>query len=199
MNERNEIKSAWEIALEKVRNIQMSEEELNRTGYVEEGKKIAARFIREGKPDLAFSMKKYPKDAKAHVQEGIEFVLFCNIVLPITDSLKKDALNAIEGLKVLYQGKRTFIGILSAVRELLESYRVDREENYRKLKKSFQMRMENTKRAVEDQLGLKVKIEARNHPEFIKEWRMLLTQLDGEYSRILEEYKEKLRRSLKEE
>ena len=49
-------------------------------------------------------------------------------------------------------------------------------------------------KAVQQQLGslMRVKIDVEKQPQFQEEWRKIQTQLDSQYFKLLDEYKEEL-------
>ena len=94
-----EIKSAMEIAMEKIEKLgSVSEDERLGWKYIPEGKKLAARYIK-GDSDLDTELKKYEDDVKKYVIEGAGEILVKNINLPKDDSAKRNNKQAMNGLK----------------------------------------------------------------------------------------------------
>ena len=68
------IKSALEIALEKIKSMDIPEEELKKTGYLETGKKIAGKYLQTvGEFSLKGTLESYSGKERKHIKEGIEF------------------------------------------------------------------------------------------------------------------------------
>jgi len=80
-----EIKSALEIAMEKVDKLgEATEEERLKWKYVPEGEKLAARYLKQNLNLLA-ELSQYEEKARKHVTEGAQDILVRNINLPRRD------------------------------------------------------------------------------------------------------------------
>ncbi|MFN3966462.1 MAG: hypothetical protein ACK4JE_02030 [Endomicrobiia bacterium] len=189
----NVIKSALEIALEKAKNIKVSDKELERIKYIEEGKKIAGQYLVKEKYNINSVLKSYKEVSKKYILESIESVFLSNIVLPKTKTAKKEIRKALEGMVSIKENKQLALQICGEIDQLLDNYRKYVEENYRHLKKEFQAQFEDTRKAVENQLGIKVKVEVESNPEFQRQWREIISQIDSQYTSVLEEYKQRLK------
>ena len=84
-----EIKSAREIAMEKVEKLgEVAEEERLKWKYVPEGEKLAARYLKQNL-NLLPELSKFGEESKKYVIEGAQDVMIRNIELPRNDSLRK--------------------------------------------------------------------------------------------------------------
>jgi len=86
-----DIKSAWEIAQEKLGKIgEATPEERVRWKYIPEGERLAAQYIKDD-TNLAAEINKYTDPPeKKYVKQGAEEVLIRNVSLPTTDFAKKN-------------------------------------------------------------------------------------------------------------
>ena len=189
----NVIKSAWEIALEKLKDTKVSDKELQEAEYFDEGKKIAVRFLKEEKIDLDKLLSAYPDSERKSVKEGFEHILYINVVLPKSERALKENRKAMEGLVIIKKKKQEAAQICNVIEEQLKNYHKQREEVYKQIKKQFEKQFEQTKQALEQQLGRAVNIEVGNQPEFQKQLKEIYAQLDSEYTAFLEEYKNQLK------
>jgi len=190
-----EIKSAMEIAMEKVEKLgEATEEERLKWKYVPEGEKLAARYLKQNLNLLA-ELGKYDGKSKACVAEGIQEVLIRNIDLPRNDVIRKANRRALEGIKLLKQDKVAAENVFSRMRRVFEHYteqgEQQRKQAYESLKADFEARLQQ---ALRQQMGTVagVKIDVERQPQFLEEWRRLQAQLDSQYSRLLDEYKQEL-------
>ena len=190
-----EIKSAMEIAMEKVEKLgEATEEERLKWKYVPEGEKLAARYLKQNLNLLA-ELGKYDGKSKACVAEGIQEVLIRNIDLPRNDFIRKANRRALEGIKLLKQDKVAVENVFSRMRRVFEHYteqgEQQRKQAYESLKADFEARLQQ---ALRQQMGTVagVKIDVERQPQFLEEWRRLQAQLDLQYSRLLDEYKQEL-------
>ncbi len=190
-----EIKSALEIALEKVEKLgEVTEEERLRWKYVPAGEKLAARYLKQNLNMLA-ELGKFEDKAKNYVIEGAQEVLIRNIELPRNDFLGKKNKRVMEGMKLLKNDKVSVENVFSKIRRVFEHYaeqgEQQRNQAYESLKADVGARIQQ---AVKQQLGpmANVRIDVESQPQFQEEWRRMLAQLDAQYTRLLDEYKQEL-------
>jgi len=190
-----EIKSAHEIAMEKVAKLgEPTEEERRQWKYVPEGEKLAARYLKEDL-SLAIELNKYDKSAVKHVKAGLSKILVNNISLPQDERAKKNNRKAMNGIKDLKSDKIAVENVYSKLRNIFSHYQEQgteqRKQAYQQLKAEFEAQVEQ---AMQQQLGsfAGVKIDVEKHPQFQDEWRKILAQLDSQYLQYLNEYKQEL-------
>jgi len=191
-----EIKSALEIAMEKIEKLgSVSEEERLKWKYVPEGKKLAARYIK-GTGNLDAELKKYEENARKYVSEGASEILVRNIDLPGDDPVKTNNKRAMEGLKSLKSDKIAVENVFSKLRRIFDHYAGEGEQQrrqaYEALKSEFGVKIQQ---AMQQQLGTSAamgNINIERQPQFQEEWRRLQTKLDLQYIKLLDEYKQEL-------
>ena len=190
-----EIKSALEIAMEKVEKLGgASEEERLKWKYVPEGEKLAAKYLKQSL-NLLVELGRYDENAKKYISKGAEDILIRNISLPRTDQDRRTNKRAMEGLKALKGEKINVENIFSGMRRVFDHYteqgEQQRKQAYESLKVEFETKIQQ---AVNQQLGTfaGVKIDVEGQPQFQEEWRKLQTQLDLQYIKLLDEYKQEL-------
>ena len=190
-----EIKSALEIAMEKVEKLgEVTEEERMKWKYVPEGEKLAARYLKQNL-NLLSEMGKFEEKAKGYVIEGAQDVLVRNVELPRNDSLRKKNKRVMEGIKLLKNDKVSAENVFSKMRRVFDHYveqgEQQRNQAYESLKVDVEARIQQ---AVKQQMGslANVRIDVESQPQFQEEWRRMLTQLDMQYTRLLDEYKQEL-------
>jgi putative protein kinase ArgK-like GTPase of G3E family len=194
-NEGNHIKSAREIAMEKVAKLgEVTEEERLRWKYVPEGEKLAARYMKQN-INLATELGNYNEKVVGYVKEGASEILIRNINLPQNDSIRKNNKKAMEGLKTLKKDKIGVENIFSRIRNIFSHYNEQGEQQrrqaYEQLKAEFTAKVQQ---AMQQQLGTTagLKIDIERQPQFQEEWRKLLARFDSQYINLLNEYKQEL-------
>jgi len=190
-----EIKSALEIAMEKAEKLgKVTEEERLKWKYVPEGEKLAARYLKQDL-NLVVELGQYEENAKKHVIEGAKDILIRNINLPRNNLAGKNNKRALDGLKILKSDKVGVENVYSRIRRLFDHYSEQGEQQkkqaYESLKAEFETRMQQ---AVKQQLGsfAGIKIDVERQPQFQEEWHKLQAQLDLQYIKLLDEYKQEL-------
>jgi hypothetical protein len=190
-----DIKSAREIAMEKVEKLEKAtDEERLRWKYTPEGEKLAARYLREG-CNLVVELGKYEEKVRRYITGGAADILVRNINLPKNDLAKRNNRQAMEGLKNLKSDKVAVENVYSQLRHLFNHYmeqgEQQRKQAYETLKAEFEARV---RQAMQQQLGLPIgiKIDVEKQPQFQEEWHKMQTQIDSQYHKLLDEYKQEL-------
>ena len=190
-----DIKSAAEIAMEKVEKLgEATEEERLRWKYVPEGEKLAARYLQQD-CNLVVELSKYEEKVRRYIIEGSGDILVRNINLPRNDSAKRNNRRVMEGLKSLKSDKVSVENVYSKLRHIFNHYlgqgEQQRKQAYAQLKTEFEARVQQ---AMQEQLSLLVggKIDVEKQPQFQEEWRKIQAQLDSQYNKLVAEYKQEL-------
>ena len=190
-----EIKSAREIAMAKVEKLgEVTEEERLKWKYNPEGEKLAARYLKQNLNLLA-ELSKFDEKAKKYVIEGVQGVLIRNIELPRSDFLRKKNKRVMEGIKPLKNDKVSLENVFSKVRRIFDHYVEQGEQQRRQAYESLKADVETKiQQAVKQQMGslANVKIDVESQPQFQEEWRRALAQMDMQYTKLLDEYKQEL-------
>ncbi len=191
----NHIKSAREIAMEKVAKMdEATEEERLGWKYVPEGEKLAAKYMKQN-INLAAELEKFEAKVVGYVKQGAGDILLRNIDLPVNDVARQNTKKAMEGIKALKKDKVAVENVFSKIRNIFNHYaeqgEPQRRQAYEQLKTEFTAKVQE---AVKQQMGTtaNVKIDIENQPQFQEEWRRLKSQLDSQYINLLNEYKQEL-------
>ena len=190
-----EIKSALEIAMEKVEKLgEVTDEERLQWKNVPEGEKLAARYLKQNL-NLLSEMGKFDEGAKKYVIEGVQDVLIRNIELPRSDFLRKKNKRVMDGIKLLKNDKVSVENVFSRMRRIFDHYVEQGEQQRKQAYESLKAEVEaKIQQAVQQQTGssANMKINVENQPQFQEEWRRMLAQLDMQYTSVLNEYKQEL-------
>lgn len=192
-----DIKSALEIAQEKAGKIgEPTEEERLKWKYIPEGEKLAARYLKEDYNLLA-ELVRFEEKAKKCIIEGAADIFIRNINLPRNDSTKRTNRRVMDGLKLLKTDKVGVENVYSNLRRIFDHYAKQGEQQkrqaYESLKAEFAVRIQQ---AVQQQMGAtigQVNIDIERQPQFQEQWQKLRAQLDAQYVKLLDEYKQELR------
>ncbi|MBI2287828.1 MAG: hypothetical protein HYU83_02415 [Chloroflexi bacterium] len=97
----SDIKSAFEIAMEKVEKLgRATEEERLKWKYAPVGEQLAARYLKED-CNLVAELSQYQPDARKYIAGRAAEILIRNISLPRNDATKKTNRKVMDGLKLL--------------------------------------------------------------------------------------------------
>ena len=190
-----DIKSAREIAMEKVEKLgEATDEERLRWKYVPEGEKLAAGYLKQD-CNLVVELGKYEDKVRRYIIEGVGEILIRNIDLPASDLAERNSKRAMDGLKTLKSDKVAVENVYSKIRSLFNHYveqgEQQRKQAYESLKAEFGAKIQQ---ALQQQFGssMGIEMDVEGQPQFQEEWRRLQTQIDTQYLKLLEEYKQEL-------
>lgn len=190
-----EMKSAFERAMEKAEALgKASEEDLARWKYVPEGQKLAARYLK-GEGDLIAELDKYDADARKHISQGAHEVLLSSIDLPRSDFIKARNKRAMDAIKAMKSDRARLEKAYANIKSIFDHYEQQggqqRRQVYQSLRQDFEARI---RQAVEQELGptATMRLNIDNHPQFQEEWRRALGQLDSQYQKLLDDYKQEI-------
>ncbi len=191
----DEIKSALEIAMEKIEKLgEATAEERLEWKYVPEGEKLAAGYLKED-CDLAAELSKYGEKERKYATEGAANILIRNINLPRNDITKKSNRRIMDGLKDLKSDKISVENVYSKIRRIFSHYaeqgEQQRKQAYEALKVDFEAKIQQ---AVQQQMGSSagIKVDVESQPQFQEEWLKVQAQMDSQYAKLLDEYKQEL-------
>lgn len=189
------IKSAAEIALEKIEKLgDATEEERLGWKYLPEGKKMAARYLK-GDYNLVAELNRYDETVKQYIVRGVADILIRNINLPKDDVTEKNNKRAMDGIKNVKTDKVKVENLYSNIRRVFNHYlgqgKQQRQQAYESLKVEFEAKLQQ---AIQQQLGTAAggRMDVEGHPQFQEQWRQLQAQLDSQYLKLLSEYKMEL-------
>jgi len=191
-----DIKSAREIAEEKIARIgKATEDERLAWEYVPEGEKLGGKYLKDD-INLAAELERYETVAKKYVVSGASDILLRSIDLPKNEAAKKLGKRAMDGLKAIKSDKAGVENTYSKMRRIFNHYEQEgqqqRGQAYQTLKAEFEAKLQQ---AIAQQMGKAAdyKVDVEQQPQFHEEWRRLQFQLDAQYIKLLDEYKQELR------
>jgi hypothetical protein len=190
-----DVKSAYEIAMEKIKDIEpATTEERMQWKFVPKGEQLAGKYIKE-EVNLMTELSKYDEQEKKYVLQGISAILIRNIDLPKNDAVKKNNRKAMDGIKLIKKDKTAVENVFSKIRYIFNHYaeqgETQKKEAYEQVKEQFAMKLQQ---AVQQQMGANARMDVNveQHPQFQEEWRKTLLRLDAQYTQHLTEYKHAL-------
>jgi hypothetical protein len=190
-----EIKSAAEIAREKLEKIgEPTEQERLKWRCGPEGEKLAALYLKED-TNLINETKKYDSDARKIIIASINDILLRNISLPRNEVARRTNKKSMDGLKALKNDKVAVENVFSKMRHVLDHYTLEgakqKKQAYESLKAEFE---EKVQEAIRQKTGIdaRVNIDVEKQPQFQEEWQRLQAQMEAQYLKLLDEYKQEL-------
>jgi multidrug efflux pump subunit AcrB len=191
----SDIKSAREIAMEKLEKLgEATEEERLKWKLEPKGQELAARYLKED-CNLVAELGKYQESERKYVAAGASEVLVRNVELPRNEAIRRTNKKAMDGLKLLKNDKARVENAHSRIRQIFSHYTEQgaqqRRQAYENLRSQFQARIQQ---AIQQQLGTNamMRVDVERQPQFQEEWRKLQVQLEAPYLEHLSEYRQEI-------
>lgn len=190
-----EIKSAWEIAQEKIKDITLDKAALaaqeNRTA----GKKLASQFLDDPeRTPLAKELKALSGEKKARTAQGIVETLLGNLVLPQGEIAKARNERARQALLILAPGSKQLAHMLGQVEQFFTQYAEERERLIETLEAQYGPRLQQKAEALAKQMGGRVELKPMQDPEFVALLKKNLALFDERYQAAVREAKKEIER-----
>ncbi|MDD4873832.1 MAG: hypothetical protein PHE15_02505 [Dehalococcoidales bacterium] len=192
----SDIKSAHEIAMEKIARLgDATEEEQLKWKYIPEGEKLATSCLNDNS-DIKSKINNYDKKIRSYILKGAETVFLANIGIPKNENIKNNNKKAMDNLLFIKNDKSAVKEIYEKIDFLFKHYdeqgKQQREQSYELLKSDYQNKLE---KAIDQKLGSSsnININVESLPQFQEEWRKVISKLDAQYSNYLDEYKQELK------
>jgi hypothetical protein len=190
-----DIKSAYEIAMEKVKDIESATpEERMKWKFIPKGEELAGKYMKND-INLLTELSKYKDEERIYIVQGVSAILIRNIDLPKNDAIKKNNRKAMDGIKLIKKDKTGVENVYSKIRYIFNHYAEQGEQQkkqaYEQVKEQFAVKLQQ---AVQQQMGAnaRMNVDVERHPQFQEEWRKMLVRLDTQYIQHLNDYKHDL-------
>lgn len=195
----SKIKSAMELALERTADIKIDKEAVKKDEFVRKGKSAVGRYLNNPKkvslPDEIADLK---GDELAWTKSGIVDTLLANITLPRYESDLNRLPIIADGLKSLGKKKgeeaKNLDYLLTQYEELFKQYLANIEQLGEQLKTQWEPRLRQKEQQMKQQTGQNMRLTPEQDPEFIKVLTEELARLDAQYSEVLSQGKEEIRK-----
>lgn len=192
-----EIKSTLELVLERAAAMgTASKEDMEAEELVKEGMRLGGEYIRTGKGTLEELLSQVQPSQLSQIRKGVLATLLRNIILPKNEEQQTLAEKAIQGVIQLSGQATDLAALLKDLKQILIHYRQTRDQVYKRLEAEFSQQMEIMEQSVARQTGVKMRLDASQHPKFQEQWQKVLVDLNGQYGRALEQHKALLKQRL---
>ncbi|MDD5451094.1 MAG: hypothetical protein PHT49_04295 [Desulfovibrionales bacterium] len=189
-----EIKSALEKAMERAEKIgRATEEELKENLYLDEGRRLAARYLRGEDMEFTKALEQKPAEARPYILKGMVETLLRNIVLPRDEDIEEGVKRAMQGMLTLKKNNSQARRIMAQIEEAFRQYKQTISDVRKQLRARFEMKMGNVQKQLEEQAHMKVKIDPEQLPQFQEEWLKISAEINAQFDAFLEQQKELLR------
>ncbi len=188
-----EIKSAFEIAMENVKDVVGDKEALEATKFKTEGKKIISKFLDDSVENIKEELKKYSGKELKWVREGMLEALLSNLILPVDEYRLSQNRKIGEALFSVVDNTSNLGKIMGELEHFFREYMEERKRLTEAIEQQFAPRLRQKEEELSKQLGSPVKIDPASDPEYTAFLRQHLGQLEERYSSVLNRVKDEIR------
>ncbi len=191
-----EIKSTLEMVMERAAKMEAAaQKDLGGEEKVREGMRQAAGFMRGELSDMAEIFAKSAGEDHADIRKGMVQTFLRNIVLP-RDEDQGAADKAIQGLMQLGKESGDLGAVFAEMKKVLEQYVEHNKQLRQQLEDSFAAQVQQMEQALAQQTGMAMKVTPSQHPKFQEEWARIKSELNDQYGRALDQYKQLIEQKL---
>ncbi|XUX01074.1 MAG: hypothetical protein TUN42_03525 [Dehalogenimonas sp.] len=189
-----EIRSAREIAAERLKNIgEITEEDRLRWKFVPAGEKLGQRYMSE-RFDIENEFGKFDQKQLPFVKQGMTQSLLIYLDLPRNETIEKRNFKVMEGLMQIKEDKQSAAAALGQLQRVFDHYaqqgEAQRTQAKQALKTKFEQSLRQALRAQGKEFPSQMNVEQL--PQFEEEWRRTLSQLEQQYIKSLDDLKKYL-------
>lgn len=190
------IKSAWEIALEKTKDLKVDEKKYKRDAVIQRGRKLAASFLQDDKMEENEVRKRIGEtkgEEKTLLLQGLVTACLDNISLPENKQYKLE-FNRLRSL-VDAIGNKFFSTLVGRLEQFFDQYLSQIDQLTQRAKMQYQPQLEQKQEQLRQQYGPDITLRPEQDPEFLKMLSQLLKQVDDQYGQTITSAKEQVRQT----
>ncbi len=188
------IKSAWEIALEKTKEIQVDPLKIAHDEQVQAGRKVAAAFLSDTEKDSRMvkeEMEKVPEGDKMAFSEGILAVILDNLTLPQSKDFHA-SLHRLEELALVLENTALTQG-LAQIGQLFDQYISQKDAVVEQAKAQYAPLLEQKIAKLRQQYGQEINLQPEQDADFLKMLDGTLKQMDAQYNTAITRFKQQVK------
>ena len=189
MEEPNDIPDKPVINEEKLEKVSLEEV---RNKYLSLGNYIAMGYIKDRVINILAKVSHYDTNIRESLTRGMLETLVSNISIPLDSKTKHYSINSMKGILALIGDGTSVKKVLGEINALFANYEAAMQQDYDQLKNEFEIKLDESRKVLELQLGARVEFYADRQSQFRTEWRKMRNELNICYGKILDNYKQNL-------
>jgi hypothetical protein len=191
MKQNDYIKTALELALEKIAAEPLAAGDTARASQRTAGQRLAAAFLRGEQTDLKNALSTLAKDVRPFIEDGMRETFLRNIVLPRTEKNLDECRRVLEWLAILAGNKGPALQLCGQAQQICEEYLSQTKQLTEQIKHELQEQARLVEQQARAQSGRDVHISPEQLPDFQKQFAAQMGQLNNYYESMLNEVKQR--------
>ena len=186
------IKSSWEIALERTKDVEPDRENIEASRLLTEGKKLVSRYLDDTALDLAGLLSEFDGKQQPDVRAGVLEALSSNLNLPVDEFALRRNRRAAEGLAAIISDKRKLQMMTQQLEQFFAEYLQERNQVREAVDRQYQPRLQQKEEELARRTGQRVRIDPASDPEYVGLLRQQLVLLEDKYGTVLGQVKQEI-------
>ena len=186
------IKSSWEIALERTKDVVPDKENLEQSRFTTEGKRLVSRYLGDLETGLDELLEPFEGKQAGWVRDGVRDALLSNLTLPTDEFALKRSRRAGEGFGVLSTNDRKLRMLLNQLEQFFQEYLGERNRMRQEVDRAYEPRRQQKEAELSKKTGQRVQINPQNDPEYVGLMRQQLLVVDDRYGQVLQGVRDEL-------
>jgi hypothetical protein len=187
-----EIKSAWEIALERTKSVEVDKEAVEADRLQKEGRSLISKYLDNTEVNLNDRLRGYEGKRLRWVKGGALKALLANLVLPQDQTARKKIERVSEGFFSVISDKKLLQNLFSQLESFYDEYLGEKDNLKEALVQQYMPRLKQREEEMSRKTGLPVHIDVETDPEFNAQLRKHLSMLEEKYQSVLTKVKSDL-------
>jgi hypothetical protein len=188
-----EIKSTMDLVLERAARIgKASSDELRLDEARKKGIQLAVQYLDGSLQDPLEALRDQEKTMQVSVLKGMAETMLRNIFLPRDEMQQGRTEKAVKGIIALEGGSGEIAAICGELTNILGGYMQHREQLRGQLEEQIKQQYENLMAQQPEMQRQGVRIDPAQQPKFHEEWSRIETELNSQYNKALEQFKQQI-------
>lgn len=188
-----EIKSTMDLVLERAARIgKASSDELRLDEARKKGIQLAVQYLDGSLQDPLEALRDQEKTMQVSVLKGMAETMLRNIFLPRDEMQQGRTEKAVKGIIALEGGSGEIAAICGELTNILGGYMQHREQLRGQLEEQIKQQYENLMAQQPEMQRQGVRTDPAQQPKFHEEWSRIETELNSQYNKALEQFKQQI-------
>lgn len=191
-----EIKSSWEIAMERTADIKSDKSSVRNNELKKAGQKIASDFMDSATPkpkEMQTAIKEYKGKEKQIVEKAAVEILLSHISLPRDETFQERLSFVEDGLKALIGKDHQLSSLLQQISQFFSQFLQHQEQLTEQVKQQYEPQLRQKQQNLTRQYGYEIELKPEQDPEFNQLLQRHMQQLEQQYQDALNQVKEQIR------
>ena len=187
------IKSALEIALERTESVKGDRGNIEQFEAKQRGKKLANEFLSGEKLFLEDEIRKFPREHRESLKQGVFDVLLSQITLPDTPEDEKRIELAGKGLQAVIKNSR-FNTVYKQFTQNISLYLSEAQKYEEAIHRQYAPKLKQKEEELSRRYGQAVKLDPFQDPEFVSFYNLHMSNLRNSYEILITQIQEEARK-----